>query len=162
MKPRLQDTCLDTTLSRMSWTLRSNSHSLDTGITPPSESGRGERVSTSEILRWEMSYSMSRVAWAAAPMPVWNSDRLWSAFLLAEVKVMLFASVEDWNPKAVGGLEKVTNQFRCWHLGSQRYRCKKGPSLASQFMRPNARSKLQFRHIRNSTNQVEKPRRLKM
>ena len=54
--------------------------------------------------------------------------------------------------------KEVANQFKCWHLGSQRYRCKKCPSLVLQFMRPNARGKLQFRSIRNSTNQVEKPR----
>ena len=54
---------------------------------------------------------------------------------------------------------KERDQFRCWHLGSQRHRGKKSPSLAPQFMSTNARSKLQLRIIRKSTNWVEKPRR---
>ena len=29
-----------------------------------------------QLLRWEMSCSVSRVAWAAAPTPVWKSERL--------------------------------------------------------------------------------------
>ena len=99
-------THLDTALSGMSWTLRSNSCTSDTGITSPSESGREERISTRATLRWEMSCSVPRVAWAAAPMQVWNSDRLWSAFLLVGVKVMLSGGVEDQNPKAAGWLEK--------------------------------------------------------
>ena len=48
----------------------------DTVITPPSELGREEKVSTMATLKQEMNCSMSRVAWATAPMPVWNSDRL--------------------------------------------------------------------------------------
>ena len=52
---------------------------------------------------------------------------------------------------------KVMNQFRCRHLGSQRHRGKKSPSLAPQFMSMNARSKLQLRSIRNGTNRGEKP-----
>ena len=63
-------TCLDTSLSKMSWTLRSNSCTSDAGIMPPSESGTEERVLTRTTLRQEMSCSVSRVAWAAAPMPV--------------------------------------------------------------------------------------------
>ena len=96
----------DTALSRMSWFLISNSCTSDTGITPLSKLGREEIVSTRSTLRWEMSCSVSRVAWAAAPMPVWNSDRLGSAFLLAGVKEMLSGSVEDWGPKASGWLQK--------------------------------------------------------
>ena len=97
---------MDTALSRMSWTLITNLHISDTGVTPPSKSGREEIGSTRASLTWEMSYSMSRVAWAAAPMPVWNSDWLWSAFLLAGVKVISSGGVEDQNPKAAGWLEK--------------------------------------------------------
>ena len=66
----------------------------------------------------------------------------------------MLLSVEDQNPKVA---REVANQFR--HLGSQRHRYKKHPSLAPQFMRPNARGKLQFRSIRNSTNQAKKPSR---
>ena len=47
-----------TALSKMSWTLRSNSHISDTGIMPPSESSREERVSRRASLRWEMRCSM--------------------------------------------------------------------------------------------------------
>ena len=85
----------------------SNSHTLDTGIMPPSELGREERVSRRVTLRREASCSVSRVAWAAAPKPVCKSDRDWSAFLFAEVNVMLSGEVSDWNPKATGWLEKL-------------------------------------------------------
>ena len=54
---------------------------------------------------------------------------------------------------------EVADQFRCWHLGSQRHRSKMCPNLAPQFMRPNARGMLDFRRIRNNTKQAEKPRR---
>ena len=91
-----------TALSRMSWTLRSNSHTSDTGIMPPSELGSEEKVSTRATLTWEMRCSVSRVAWAVAPTPVWKSDRLWFVFLFAEVKVMLSGGVEGQNLKAVG------------------------------------------------------------
>ena len=84
----------------------SKSQTSNTGITPPSESGREERVSRRATLRWEMSCSVSRVAWAAAPTPVCKSHRDLSAFLLAEAKVMLSGGVEDLNPKAAGWLEK--------------------------------------------------------
>ena len=40
-----------TALSKMLWTLRSNSTTSDTGIMPPSELGREERVSTMATLR---------------------------------------------------------------------------------------------------------------
>ena len=96
---------LDTALSKMLWTLLSNSHTSETGTTPPSESGR-RKIVTRATPRQEMCYSMLRVAWTAAPMPVWNSDRLWLAFLMAGVKVMLSAGVEDKNPKAAGWLKK--------------------------------------------------------
>ena len=99
-------THLETALSKMPWTLRSNSHTSDTGIMPPSELGREERVSTRKTLRQEISCSVSRVAWAAAPTPVWKSERDRSAFLLAEVKVMLSGGVEDQNLKAARWLEK--------------------------------------------------------
>ena len=99
-------THFDTALSRMSSTLMSNSHTFDIGINPTSESGREEIVSARETLRWEVSCSLLRVAWAEATMPVQNSDRLWSAFLLARVNVMLSGGVEDQNPKAAGWLEK--------------------------------------------------------
>ena len=98
-------THLETALSRMSWTLRSNSRTSDTGIIPSSELGREERVSTRASLRQEVRCSVSGVAWAPVPTPVWKSDRFSSAFLLAEVKVMLSGGVEDWNPKAAGWLE---------------------------------------------------------
>ena len=61
--------------------------------------------------------------------------------------------------KSYGVARKITNQFGCCHLGSQRHRCKKNPSLAPQFMRSYARNKLQLRIIRKSTNQVKKSRR---
>ena len=99
-------THLKTALSKMLWTLRSNSCTSDTGIMPPSELGREERVSRRATLSWDMSCLVSRVAWAAAPTPVWKSDRDWSAFLLAEVKVMLSSGVNDWNPKAAEWLGK--------------------------------------------------------
>ena len=99
-------TSLDTSLTSISWTLIRKWHSLDTVISPPSESGREEIVSTRATMRWEISYSVLRVAWAAAPMPVSKSDRLWSAFLLAEVKVILSGGVEDQDPKSVWWLEK--------------------------------------------------------
>ena len=47
-----------------------------------------------------------KMAWAAAPTPVYKSDRDWSAFLLAEVKMMLPGGVNDQNLKAAGWLEK--------------------------------------------------------
>ena len=53
-----------------------------------------------------MSCSASRVARAAAPMPVWNFERLWSAFLLSGFKVMFSGGVEDQNPNAAGLLQK--------------------------------------------------------
>ena len=152
-------THLETALSKMLWTLRSNSHTSDTGIMPPSELGREERVSRRATLRWEVSCSVSRVAWAAAPSPVCKSDRDWSAFLFAEVKVMLSGGCNEQNPKNCMMARKIMNQFGCWHLGSQRHRCKKSPSLAPQFTRSYARRKLQFRIVRKSTNQVKKPRR---
>ena len=99
-------THLDTALCIMSWILISNSCTLDTGITSPSELGREEIGSTRPTLRWEMSCFMTRVAWAAALMPVWKSDRLSSASLLAGVMVMWSGGVEDRNPKAAGWLEK--------------------------------------------------------
>ena len=141
-------THLEMALSKMSWTLRSNSCTSNTGIMPPSELGREERVSTRATLRQEMSCSVLRVAWAAAPTPVWKSDRDSSAFLLAEVKVLLSGVVEDWNMKAAGWLEKIMNQLRYQHLDTQRHRCKNNPSLVPKFMRSNARSKLQFRIVR--------------
>ena len=86
--------------------LRSNSHTSDTGITPPSALGSEERVWTMATHGWEMSCSMSKVACAAAPIPVWKSERDWSTFLLAEFKVMLSEGVEAQNPKDAGWLEK--------------------------------------------------------
>ena len=139
----------------MSWTLRSNLHTLDTVITPPSESSREERVSTRATLQWEMSCFMLRGAWAATLMPVWNSDQP-SCWQKLGDAIWWCRGPES---KGCRVARKVTNQFRCWHLGSQRHRCKRGPSLALQFIRPNARCKLQFRIIRNSTNWAEKPRR---
>ena len=53
-----------------------------------------------------MSYFVSRVACAAAPTPAWKYDRDWSAFLLAEFKVVLSGGVEAQNPKAAEWLEK--------------------------------------------------------
>ena len=67
-------TCLETALSKMPWIRRSNSCTSDTGITSPSASGSEERVSTRATWRWEMSCSVSRVAWAVAPIPVWKSE----------------------------------------------------------------------------------------
>ena len=67
-------TCLETALSKMSWILRSNPHTSDTGITLPSALGSEERISTRATQRWEMSCSISRVACAAAPTPVWKSE----------------------------------------------------------------------------------------
>ena len=99
-------THLETALSEMSWSLRSNSCTSDTGIMPPSELGREDRVSRRATLRWEMSCSVLWVTWAATLTPICKSDRDWSAFLLAEVKVMLSGGVDDWNPKAAGWLEK--------------------------------------------------------
>ena len=57
--------------------------------------------------RWEMSCSVSGVACAVAPTPVWKSERDWSTFLLAEFKEMLSGGVETWNPKAAGWLEQL-------------------------------------------------------
>ena len=51
-------THLETALSKMSLTLRSKSHTSDTGITPPSELGRLERVSSRATLKWEVSCSV--------------------------------------------------------------------------------------------------------
>ena len=99
-------THLETALSKMPWTLRSNSHTSDTGITPPSELCREERVLIRATLRWEMNCSVSRVAWEAVPTPVCKSERDWSAFLLADFKVMLPGGVEDLNPNAAGCLDK--------------------------------------------------------
>ena len=61
--------------------------------------------------------------------------------------------------KGHGVARKIMNQFRSSHLGSKRPRGKKSPSLAPQFTRSYARSKLQFRITRKSTNWVKKPRR---
>ena len=142
----------------MSWTLISYSHTSDTGITPPSQSGREEIASTRATLSWEMRYFVSRVAWAAVPMPVWNSDRLWSDSCWQHQDDVIW-----WcrRPESKGCRvdREVVNQFVCWNLGSQRHWGKKNPNLAPQFMRPNARSKLQFTSIRKSNDQVEKPRR---
>ena len=62
-------------------------------------------------------------------------------------------------PKSCQVAREAVNQLWYWHLGSQRHRRKKGPSLAPRFTRPDAKSKLPFRSIRNSTNWIKKPRR---
>ena len=155
-------TCLETALSKMSWTLRSNSHTLDTGITPPSASDSKERVSTRATLRWEMSCSMSRIACAAAPTPVWKSERLIS-FPVGRIQDDVIWWSRGLESKGCRMARKVMNQFRCWHLGSQRHRVKKSPSLAPQFTSMNARSKLWLRIIRKGINWADKTqRRLKM
>ena len=51
-----------------------------------------------------------------------------------------------------------SNMVGVLQISSQRHRCKKSPSLEPQFMKSYARSKLQFRIIRQSTNWVKKPR----
>ena len=119
--------------------LKNNSHTSDTGIMPPSELGREERVLTRVTLRWEMNCSGSRLAWAAAPTPACKSDRDWLAFLLAEVKVMQSGGVKDWNLKGCRVAREIMNLFRCWCHGSQRHRCKKSPSVTPQFMRSYAK-----------------------
>ena len=63
-------TCLAIALSRMSWIWVSDSCTLKTWMTPPSESWRRAIVSTSAVLIWKITYPVSTVAWAAAPMPV--------------------------------------------------------------------------------------------
>ena len=122
-------THLETVLFKMSWTLRSNSHTSDTGITPPSASGSKERVSTRTTLRWEMSCSVSRVAWAVAPTPVWKSERLIS-LPVGRIQGDVIWWSRGPESKGCRMARQVMNQFRCWHLGSQRHRGKKSPSLA--------------------------------
>ena len=63
-------------------------------------------VSMRPVLVWEVSCSIARVAWAATPMTVWKSERLWSVYLLAGFKVMLFHHEEASNPNTAGWLEK--------------------------------------------------------
>ena len=152
-------TCLETALSKISWIWRSNSHTSDTGITPPKPKVVRKEYQQGQPRGKEMSCSMSRVACTVAPTPVWKSVRDWSAFLLAEFKEIISGGIEAKNPKAAGWLEKIMDQFRCQHLGSQRHRGKKSPSLAPQFMSWNARTNLHLIIIRKGTNQVEKSRR---
>ena len=151
-------THLETALSKMSWPLRSNSCTSDTGIMPSPELAREERVSRRTTLRWEMSCSVSRVAWASAPTSVWKSHRLISLPLSRGQGDIIQWS--QWpESKSYRVARKIMNQFGWRHLGSQRHRCKKNPSLAPQFMSSYTRSKPQFKIIRKSTNQVKKPRR---
>ena len=69
-------THLETALAKMPWIWRSNSCTSDTGITSPSALGSEEWVSTRATWRWEISCSVSEVACAVAPTPVWKSERL--------------------------------------------------------------------------------------
>ena len=105
-----------------------------------------------------MSCSVPRVACAAAPTAVWKSERLIS-FPVGRIQEDVIWWSRSPESKGCRMARKVTDQFRCWHLSSQRHRDKKSPSLVPQFMSTNARSKLQLRIIRKGTNQVEKPRR---
>ena len=151
-------THLETALSKMPWIWRSNSHPSHTGITSPSAFGREERVSTRATWRQEISCSVSRVACAVAPRPVWKSERLIN-FPVGRIQRDVIWWSRGLESKGCRVARKVMNQFRCGHLGSQRHRGKKSPSLAPQFTSMNARSKLQLRVIRKGTNQAEKPRR---
>ena len=96
---------LDTVLSRMLWMLASNLCTSDAASTLPSEPFRGVTVSTRATLVWDIRCSVSKVAWAAALMLVWKSERL-SVFLLAGFRVMLLGGEEARNPNAVGCLKK--------------------------------------------------------
>ena len=74
---------LDRALSRSSWILVSSSYSAEAATISPSEPWTDVIVSTRVVLIWEISCSVSKVAWAATPMPVWKSERCWSILLLA-------------------------------------------------------------------------------
>ena len=104
-----------------------------------------------------MSCSVSSVAWAAVPTPLCKFDRLIS-LPVGRTQGDVIWWRRELESEGCRVVRKIKNQFRCWHLGSQRHRCKKRPSLAPQFARSNAKSKLWFRNIRKLTNQAEKPR----
>ena len=115
---------LDMALSRMSWILVKNSCTSEIESTPASESCTEEMESTCATLLWEMSCSIFRMVWAAILLPVVNSERLWSAFLLAGFKVMLSGTVEGQNPNAARWTEKYQINLDAYILVA-RHRWKK-------------------------------------
>ena len=98
-------THLDTPLSRMSWILVSSSCTSKAEITQPAEPWREAIVSTRAVLVWEVSFSVSKVAWSVAPMSVWKSEILWSVLLLAGLSDII-KDVEAWKPNEDGWLKK--------------------------------------------------------
>ena len=105
-------------------------------------------ISTKAPLVWEISCSVSKVAWAVAPMPVWKSERLWSVFLLAWFSEKLSYGKEAWNANVAGWLEKLWINLNADILPA----CSRGkcstPNLAPQFMWSDVRIKLLHRNIR--------------
>ena len=89
----------------MSWILMSNSHTSEVEITLQNLL---ERKQYQQVQLWCEKWAALYWEWheQQTPMPVWNSERLWSAFILTGVKVMLSDCVKDQNPKAAGWLEK--------------------------------------------------------
>ena len=78
----------------------------DTGKTIPSESCKEVIGSTITVLIWTQSYPMCKVAWTAAWMPGWISERLQSVLLLGTFNAMISGIVAVQNPNAAGWLNK--------------------------------------------------------
>ena len=64
---------LGTALSRMSWILVCNWWTSEASITPLSQPCIEALLSTKAVLVWELSCSVSEMAWAIVPVAVWKT-----------------------------------------------------------------------------------------